>query len=274
MKLLTVRTANGTRAARLDGDNVTMLEDSDVGALLAGGTARMDAARTATGETRPFASLDLAPVVPRPPKVICVGQNYIKHIEEMGSQRPEYPTLFAKYTRALIGPRDAITLPKASTNIDWEAEIAIVIGKEARHVSGNAAMDAIAGWTILNDISVRDYQRRTAQWLQGKTFEGTTPLGPVMVTRDELDASDIALGTEVDGVKMQESRTSDLLFKPVDIVAYISQIITLEPGDIIATGTPSGVGAGRTPQVWLKPGQTVRTYVEGIGELLNVCVAE
>jgi acylpyruvate hydrolase len=158
--------------------------------------------------------------------------------------------------------------------MDWEVELAIVIGKEGRHLTTEDALDVVAGWTVLNDVSARDFQRRTEQWLQGKTFERSTPVGPVMVTKDELDASDLALTTEIDGQAMQSSRTSDLLFKPAEIIAYISQIITLEPGDIIATGTPSGVGSGRNPQVWLKAGQTVTCKVEGIGELTNRCVAE
>ena len=274
MRLVTIRTANGTRAGRLDGDTVIELEDSDVGALLAGGEARMKAAATATGPTHAYASVDLAPVIPNPPKIICVGQNYMAHIAEMGSSAPEYPTLFAKYTRALVGPRDDIVLPKVSDNIDWEVELAVVIGKEARHLTKENALDAVAGWTILNDVSVRDFQRRTQQFLQGKTFEHTTPVGPALVTKDELDATDLELSTIVDGQVMQQSRTSDLLFKIDDIVAYISQIITLEPGDIIATGTPSGVGAGRKPPVWLKPGQTMVTRVEGLGEQINRCVKE
>ena len=274
MRLVTMRTDGGTRAGRVEGDEVVELEDQDVGALLAGGEEALRRAGSAAGRRRPLAEVDLAPVVPRPAKIICVGQNYLAHIREMGSEPPEYPTLFAKYTRALIGPRDPITLPLASEAIDWEAELAIVIGREARHVEGEAADAAIAGYTVLNDVSVRDYQRRTQQWLQGKTFEGTTPVGPALVTRDEIDASDLAIRCEVDGQTMQESRTSDLLFKPREIVAYISTIITLDPGDIIATGTPSGVGAGRSPQVWLQPGQTVRTSVEGIGELVNVTVKE
>jgi acylpyruvate hydrolase len=196
------------------------------------------------------------------------------HIAEMGSQPPKFPTLFAKYTRALIGPRDPITLPKVSEKIDWEVELALVIGSEGRHLTAENAMDVVAGYTVLNDVSARDFQRRTEQWLQGKTFEGSTPVGPALVTKDELDPSDLALTTEIDGQTMQSSRTSDLLFKPAEILAYISQIITLEPGDIIATGTPSGVGSGRNPQVWLKAGQTVTCKVEGIGELVNRCVAE
>jgi acylpyruvate hydrolase len=274
MRLVTIRTAGGTRAGRLDGDQIIELDATDVGALLAGGEAAMRSAASADGPRHDYATANLAPLVPNPPKIICVGQNYMAHIAEMGSQPPEYPTLFAKYTRALVGPRDDIVLPKVSDNIDWEVELAIVIGKEARHVSGDSAMDAVAGWTILNDVSVRDFQRRTAQFLQGKTFEKSTPLGPMLVTKDEIDASNLRLTTEVDGQVMQDSSTADLLFKPLEIVAYISQIISLEPGDIIATGTPSGVGAGRKPPVWLKPGQTMITRVEGLGEQVNRCVKE
>lgn len=274
MKLVTIRTANGTRAGRLEGDTVIELADSDVGALLAGGESSMAAAATADGPRHALADVDLAPVIPHPPKIICVGQNYMAHIAEMGSQPPDYPTLFAKYTRALIGPRDDIVLPKVSDNIDWEVELAIVIGSEGRHLTTENAMDVVAGWTILNDVSVRDFQRRTAQFLQGKTFEKSTPVGPALVTKDEIDASNLTLSTEVDGQVMQSSSTADLLFKPAEIIAYISQIITLEPGDIIATGTPSGVGAGRKPPVWLRAGQTCVCKVEGIGELVNRCVAE
>lgn len=274
MRLVTIRTAGGTRAGRLEGDQIIELDANDVGAILAGGEAAMRAAASADGPRHDYATADLAPVIPNPPKIICVGQNYMAHIAEMGSQPPDYPTIFAKYTRSLVGPRDDIVLPKVSDNVDWEVELAIVIGKEARHVSGDAAMDAVAGWTILNDVSVRDYQRRTAQFLQGKTFEKSTPVGPALVTKDEVDASDLRLTTEVDGKVMQDSSTADLLFKPLDIISYISQIITLEPGDIIATGTPSGVGAGRKPQVWLQPGQTMITRVQGLGELVNRCVKE
>jgi acylpyruvate hydrolase len=274
MRLVTIRTAGGTRAGRRDGDQITELDATDVGALLAGGETAMRSAASADGPRHDYATADLAPLIPNPPKIICVGQNYMAHIAEMGSQPPEYPTLFAKYTRALVGPRDDIVLPKVSDNIDWEVELAIVIGKEARHVSGDSALDAVAGWTILNDVSVRDFQRRTQQFLQGKTFEKSTPLGPMLVTKDEIDAANLRLTTEVDGRVMQDSNTADLLFKPLDIVAYISQIISLEPGDVIATGTPSGVGAGRKPPVWLKPGQTMVTRVEGLGEQVNRCVKE
>ncbi len=275
MRLVTMRSGNGTRAGRLDGETITELPFDDVKAVLMSGPDWAGAAARATGATHSLAEADLAPVVPRPEKIICVGQNYLKHIQEMGAEQPKYPTLFAKYTRALIGPRDNIVLPSVSDNVDWEVELAIVIGKEARHVTVARAMDVIGGWTILNDISVRDWQRRTGQFLQGKTFERTTPVGPALVTPDEAgDGSDLSLRCEVDGQVMQDSRTSDLLFKPAELIAYISTIMTLDPGDVIATGTPSGVGAGRDPRVFLKPGQTVRTVVEGLGELVNTCVKE
>ena len=274
MRLVTYRTDGNTRAGRVDGDLVTSLEDADVGALLARGPAGLAAAKEASGGQLALDSLDLAPVVPDPPKILCVGQNYIAHIQEQGAKTPEYPTLFNKFRRTLIGPRDPIVLPRVSDRVDWEVELTIVIGKQARHVSGEAAEDAIFGYTVMNDTSIRDWQFRTQQWMQGKAFESTTPLGPVAVSKDELNPLDLRLYTEVDGQVMQDSRTSDLLFKPADIVAYISDFIALEPGDVIATGTPSGVGNFRQPQVFLKPGQTIRCGVEGIGELVNRTIPE
>ncbi len=201
--------------------------------------------------------------------------NYASHIKEMGRAPPVHPTIFAKYARALIGPRDPVVLPAVSDKVDWEVELAVVIGQAVRHADEEAASEAIAGFTILNDVSVRDWQFRTNQFLQGKTFEGTTPLGPALVTPDDLgDPCDLALRCEVDGDLMQSGNTSDLIFSPVELVAYLSTIMTLEPGDVIATGTPGGVGAGREPEVYLRPGQTMRTAVEGLGELVNTCVKE
>ena len=274
MKLVTYRTANGTRAGRLDGDQVIELPDADVGTLLARGEEGIDDARRAPSQTRTYADLDLAPVIPDPPKIICVGQNYLAHIQEQNVAVPERPTLFNKFSLCLIGAKDPIVIPAVSDQVDWEVELAIVIGKRARHVEGAAAEDAIFGYTILNDTSIRDWQFRTTQWMQGKAFESSTPLGPVVVSRDELDPNNLHLWTDVDGVRMQDSNTSDLLFKPAQIVAYISQFITLEPGDVIPTGTPSGVAVARKPQPWLRPGQTVRCGIDGIGELVNRCVKE
>jgi acylpyruvate hydrolase len=276
VRLATIRTGDGTRAVRVDDDRLVELDAPDVGALLAAGPDAMREAATARGPARDPAALDgAAPVVPRPPKIICLGLNYERHIREMGHEPPDVPTIFAKYTRALIGPRDPIVLPTASELVDWEAELAFVVGVAVRHADEAAARRAIAGYTICNDVSMRDWQWRTDQWLQGKTFERSTPVGPVLVTPDEVDdACDLPLRCEVDGVVRQDARTSDLVFDPVAIVRYVSTILTLEPGDLISTGTPGGVGAGLSPPVFLRPGQVVRTVVEGIGELRNPCVAE
>ena len=274
MRLLTFRTNGGTRAGRLDGDRVVELADADVGALLARGDAGLADARSAAGPGRRLSELDLAPVILDPPKIICVGQNYLAHIEEQGAKVPDYPTLFNKFRRCLVGPNDEIVLPRVSESVDWEVELTIVIGKEARHVTGAAAEEAIFGYTILNDTSIRDWQFRTTQWMQGKAFEASTPLGPVAVSRDEVDPGNLRLWTELDSQVMQDSNTSDMLFSPVELVAYISQMISLEPGDVIATGTPSGVGFARKPPVFLKPGQTIRCSIEGIGSLVNRAVKE
>jgi acylpyruvate hydrolase len=275
MRLVTIRTANGTRAGRVDGDQVTELGAPDVGSLLRDPDWRGVAA-AGTGPARPLADADLATLVPRPSKVICLGLNYASHIRETGGELPKYPTLFPKFAGTLIGARDPILLPRASEQVDFEVELGVVIGRPARHVNGDEAAAAIAGYTVVNDVSVRDYQNHTSQWLAGKTFEHTTPVGPALVTLDELGGggADLAVRCEVDGQVMQDSRTSDLLFGPSEIIAYVSEIITLEPGDLIATGTPAGVGAARTPPVWLRPGQVVRTVVEGVGECLNRCLPE
>ena len=273
MRLLTVRTPEGTRAARQDGDTLIVLDAPDVGAVLAAGG--LEAAATATGRSMPLDEADLAPVIPRPPKIVCLGMNYRTHVEEMGREVPAHPTLFAKYARSLIGARDPIALPPESEQADWEVELAFVIGTEVRRAAGAEAGRAIAGFTVLNDVSMRDWQFRTMQFLQGKTWDRSTPLGPALVTPDEVGGTtpDLALSCEVDGEVMQQARTSDLLFDPEELVAYISTIVTLEPGDVVATGTPGGVGAGRTPPVFLKPGHVVRTSIEGIGDLVNECVA-
>jgi acylpyruvate hydrolase len=275
MRLVTLRTAEGTRAGRVDGDEVVVLPHADVGALLSAGDDWRTLA-AADGPRCALAAADLAPVVPRPSKIICLGLNYVSHITEMGHELPRHPTLFAKFARALIGARDAICMPGVSEQVDWEAELAFVIGVRARHVPADRALDSIAGWTVFNDVTVRDYQRRTSEFLSGKTFENTSPMGPALVTRDE--ASDDGLGLDiecsVDGTRVQHGNTADLLFTPADIVAYVSTIVTLDPGDIVATGTPAGVAAARTPPPWLRSGQVVRTAITGIGELVNQCRPE
>jgi acylpyruvate hydrolase len=277
MRLATIRIpGHGTRAARLDGGRAVELDAADVGALLAEGPAALERAASASGPEHDVANLDLAPVVTNPGKIICLGLNYESHIREMGREPPRHPTLFAKFTESLIGACDPIVLPSVSDQVDWEVELAFVIGRRVRHAGPEEAAAAIAGFTICNDISERDWQTRTLQWLQGKTFEHTTPVGPVLVTPDELGgaAPDLVVRCDVDGVVRQEARTSDLVFGPAEIVAYVSDIITLEPGDLFSTGTPGGVGSGMDPPVFLTPGNVVRTSIEGIGELVNECVPE
>jgi acylpyruvate hydrolase len=275
MRLLTIRTANGTRAARVAGDRVVELDAPDVGVLLSDPDWERVAA-TGGGPDHALAGADLETLVPRPSKVICLGLNYASHIKEMGRELPEYPTLFAKFPGTLIGARDPILLPRVSEQVDWEVELGVVLGRPARHLREDQAAAAIGGYTVINDVSVRDYQSHTTQFLAGKIFERTTPVGPELVTLDELPdgGADLRVRCEVDGQVMQDSRTSDLLFSPAQIIAYLSEIITLEPGDLIATGTPAGVGAARQPPVWLRPGQVVRTVVEGVGECVNPCQPE
>ena len=273
MKLATIRSDGATRAVRIDGDEAVEIGAADVGELL-----RTDdwlaVASTADGARRPVEGLDYAPVVPNPDKIICVGLNYRAHILEMGRELPEHPTLFAKYRQTLIGANDDIVLPAVSEQIDWEAELAVIVGAPARHVSVEEASSRIAGYSVLNDVSVRDYQNRTLQWLQGKTFEGTTPVGPWLVTVDEAAEPSREITCEVDGEQMQKADTGDLVFDPATLVSYISTIITLEPGDIIATGTPGGVGLARTPPRFLADGSTVVTRIAGVGELRNRCRKE
>jgi len=210
-----------------------------------------------------------------PWKICCGGHNYAAHIAETGREAPAHPTLFAKFPIALIGAADPVELPAESQAVDWEAELAVVIGRPVRRASEEEARSAIAGYTIVNDVSMRDWQLRTPQWLAGKTFERSSPLGPELVTLDELpEPDDLMIRCSVDGEVMQESRTSDLLFDPVTLIRFISTICTLVPGDVIATGTPSGIGNARDPKVFLRPGQTMVTEVEGIGRLVNTCREE
>lgn len=272
MKLGTLRTATGTAAARVDGSAaVEIAEASDVGSLLRD-PGWADRAAGADGTRHQLDTVNWATLVPTTGKVICIGLNYRHHIAEMGRDMPDYPTLFAKYTDALVGANDDIEMPPASSAVDWEGELVVVIGATVRGVDESAAAAAIAGFSIMNDVSMRDYQFRTKEWLQGKTFENSTPVGPVLVTTDEWLPGPV-MRTTVDGELMQETSTGDLVFGPATLVSYISQITSLRPGDLIATGTPGGVGHARKPPRYLRPGSQVNVTIDGIGELQNTCIA-
>ncbi|MFB6988359.1 fumarylacetoacetate hydrolase family protein [Streptomyces sp. NPDC056178] len=279
MKLATLRTGGTTRAVRLDGDVLVDLGAPDVGTLLGQDdwAERAAAATAGNSETYAVDGAGYAPVVPQPSKVVCVGLNYRNHIQEMGRDLPEHPTLFAKFADALIGAGDDILRPDETDAFDWEVELAVVVGKRVRRARGEEAEQAIAGFTVLNDITCRDWQFRTREWLQGKMWDSSTPVGPYLVTPDELSggvrpALDIRL--TVDGEVMQSDSTADLLFDPVHLVEYVSTIVRLNPGDIIATGTPGGVGHARKPGRYLLGGETVVAEIESIGRLQNRVVEE
>jgi acylpyruvate hydrolase len=277
MRLLTLRTSVGdktvNKAVRQDGDTLTEIDGfADVGELLR--TQDWEAtAKAANGATHPLEGADLDAVVPSPGKIICVGHNYRNHIKEMGREVPEFPTLFAKYQESLIGPNDDLALPQESHAVDWEAELAVVIGKKGRRISEADAAEYIAGYAVLNDVSMRDYQFRTIQWLQGKTWEKSTPFGPALVTKDEFTAGPL-MTSAVDGEVQQSTPTGDLVFTPEFLVSYISTIITLNPGDVIATGTPGGVGHAQDPKRYLQEGQILVTTIEGLGQLKNRVIKE
>lgn len=273
MRLATIGTTTGTSAARIEGDRAIPLCFADVGSLLASGGSAASAEQSE--EAVPLADATVLPVVTAPAKILCVGLNFRTHILEMGREIPEYPTIFAKFSDTLIGAVDDLVLPSTSTQVDWEAELAVIIGRSVRRANPDEARAAIAGYTVANDVSMRDWQWRTTQWLQGKAFDKSTPLGPVMVTPDEIDhAARLELGCDVDGVEMQRSNTSDLVFSPEATVAYISQFTTLRAGDVVLMGTPGGVGSARDPKIFLQPGQVLRTTIDGIGECLNTCREE
>ncbi len=271
MKLATIRNRGATAAVRIDDDHAVEISGAgDLGQLFAQPDWRQRA-EAASGTNHDLAGLEYEILVPRPDKIVCVGLNYRNHILEMGRELPEYPTLFAKYRCALIGAHDDIGLPGITKQLDWEAELAVIIGAPARNVSEADAPAAIAGYSVLNDVTARDWQSRTLQWLQGKTFEGSTPVGPWMVTSDEADGLSGEIACDVNGENMQRSDIGDLVFGPAALVSYISSVVTLLPGDVIASGTPGGVGAARTPPVFLADGDVVTTRIAGVGECRNVC---
>jgi acylpyruvate hydrolase len=228
-----------------------------------------------TDERVPLADVRLLPVVPHPGKIVCVGLNYRAHAEEGGYDVPEYPALFTKFAETLVGAGDPVVLPPESSAVDFEAELAFVIGRAVRRASGAAALDAVAGYTAANDISMRDYQYKTPQWLPGKNWASSTPLGPYLVTPDEVgDPHSLDISLSLNGERMQSANTSQFIFDVPTLVATISEFVPLAPGDAVLTGTPSGVGYRRDPKVLLRNGDRVVVEVERVGRLENPVVAE
>jgi 2-keto-4-pentenoate hydratase/2-oxohepta-3-ene-1,7-dioic acid hydratase in catechol pathway len=212
----------------------------------------------------------LASVVPDPEKIICIGLNYRDHAKETNLAIPEFPTVFAKYSNTLIGNGEAILIPPSTSKVDYEAELAFVIGRRAKNVTEQEALTYVAGYTIFNDVSARDYQLRTSQWTLGKSFDTFGPAGPALVTKDEVpDPHALAIRLRIGDELLQDSNTRNMVFSVAALVAHLSTAMTLEPGDIVATGTPAGVGFTRNPPRFLKAGETVRVEIERLGVLQN-----
>jgi 2-keto-4-pentenoate hydratase/2-oxohepta-3-ene-1,7-dioic acid hydratase in catechol pathway len=272
------------RTGLVDGEEVVELSGPDVGlpgemaTLLGLGPEALATARAA-GRTRAarheLGSLRIAPPVVLPPKVLAIGMNYRAHIAEIGGKTPEHQVWFNKQRTCVVGPGDAIEVPRVSECVDYEGELAFVIGRRARHVDGADAMKVIAGFTVLNDVSVRDWQWRSPTWTMGKSFDTHGPTGPWLVTPDELgDPQGLRLRTWVNGELRQDASTDDMVFSCSDMVEHLSSAFTLEPGDVISTGTPSGVGMGFDPPRWLRAGDSVRIEIEGVGVLENPVAPE
>ena len=285
MRLATIETASGPRAAVLSGGAYIDVHATDtslpasVRQILSGGSgvrhAVEQAARRPDAVKYPAEGVTLLPPVPDPPKIVCLGLNYKDHAAESGAPIPKEPIIFSKYATALIGHGAAIVIPPVSQEVDFEAELVIVVGKRGKNVGAHEAGNYVAGYTIGHDVSARDWQLKKdgKQWMIGKTFDTFAPTGPVLVTADEVpDPHKLAIRLKVNGQVMQDSNTSQMIFNVGAILAYISQVFTLEPGDLIFTGTPPGVGVARKPPVFLKAGDVVDVEIEGLGVLRNPVV--
>lgn len=281
MKLVTFTHGGRSRIGAVEADEVVAFDADlppDMLAFLEAGETAMNAARQAcaSGAGRlALADVTLQAPIRRPPKVLAVGLNYRDHVEEVGLEMPQVPMIFNKQSTAVIGPRDAIHRPRASEQLDYEGELGVVIGKRCRHVPKDKAKGVIAGYTVVNDVSVRDWQFRSATTTMGKSWDTHCPMGPYIVTPDEVpDPHGLDLRTWVNGERRQSSNTRNLIFDCFAIIEHLSTAFTLEPGDVIATGTPSGVAVGMKPPVWLKAGDVVRVVIEQIGEIENPVIEE
>ena len=243
-----------------------------------GGLDAADAAarKAPASSVQAISSVTMLPLIPNPGKIVCMGLNYADHAKEGGNARPEFPSFFLRGNSSMVGHNQAIVRPKASTQLDYEAELAVIVGKKARHLTADNALDYIAGYSCFNDGSIRNYQRKSSQWTIGKNFDGTGPFGPCLVTPEELPpgAAGLRIQSRLNGKVMQDANTDVFLWNVVEALRIITECMTLEPGDVIITGTPAGVGYARTPPVWMAPGDICEIEVEGVGILSNPIVDE
>ncbi len=289
MRLVTYRVTGGTQAGFLVDEKVVDAQvaareiglDPDlpnlrsVRGMLGGLAPRLPelanaAARCASTGGLGLDDIELAPPVPDPDKILCLGLNYRLHADEFGSDVPAAPNVFAKFRNSLIGPRDTIDIPPVMAEVDFEGELAVVIGRRSRNVAAEDALDCLAGCMVFNDVTARDLQRATSQWTAGKAIDSFAPCGPALVSMDEVgDIGSLRLRTTVNGSVMQEASASEMIFSVPETVAFLSRFMTLEPGDVIATGTPQGVGFRREPPVFLQPGDVVEVEISRLGTLVN-----
>lgn len=264
MRLCTFRDSAGTRLGRVEGDAVVPLAGADVSAALGGAVPAAD------GDPRPLAGVELAsPLVPG--KIIGIGLNYRDHAAETGAPLPTRPLLFAKLPTSVAGPGDAIVVPAYTDELDYEGELAVVIGKRGSHIPEAEAMSFVAGYSCYNDFTVRDWQRHSSQWIPGKNFPGTGAFGPCLITADEIDdVASLKLETRVNGEIRQSASVADLIFSIPSLISYVSRFTPLSPGDVLVTGTPGGVGMFREPPTFLEPGDVVEVEIHGVGLLRNV----
>ncbi|HUS95803.1 MAG TPA: fumarylacetoacetate hydrolase family protein [Hyphomicrobiaceae bacterium] len=285
MKLMMFETGGTARLGVVEGDSVADVSASglaggpgDLLSVIEGGRDALSKVAAAAKTAPKLALKDVTAAMPiaKPPKFICVGLNYALHAREGGHEIPTYPSFFLRVTTSLLAADAPVIRPKCSDQLDYECELAIVIGKGGRHIPEDKALDHVFGYTIFNDVSVRNFQRKSSQWTSGKNFDGTGPVGPAVVTADDLPpgASGLRITTRVNGNTMQDSNTDDMIFSTERIIALLSEFMTLEPGDIIATGTPSGVAHARKPPAWMKAGDVVEIEIDGIGILRNPIVDE
>lgn len=282
MRLATIRTSEGPRL-HVRGrsgyvDVATESGDPRLSTLtgfLTGGAAAADVVnQLSQAEGREYAETDLDAAVPEPNRILCLGLNYREHALEGGREVPSWPESFVRGRGSVLAPYADLVKPAFSTGFDYEGELGVVIGRGGRYLHASEALAAVAGFTVLNDASAREWQRAGSQWTPGKNFDGSMPIGPEVVTTDELDVADLALTTRLNGTVMQAARTSQMIVDVASAVEFFSSFTTLLPGDVIATGTPGGVGFARTPPVWLMPGDVVEVEIEGIGTIRNNVVAE